>query len=133
MAALTALLVLATLFTQVSESLPKTSYFKMVDIWLLFCIIVIFLIIVFHSIIDNYIDYDDGPDAVVSFATIDEEKKRNSTKIVDLIKHGTQGSSYKKLHLWIFISRVVTFVLIVVFNIAYWGKLCASSGLVYIY
>ncbi|XP_076061383.1 uncharacterized protein LOC143037151 [Oratosquilla oratoria] len=52
MTALTSLLVMATLFSQVSDSLPKTSYFKMVDVWLLFCIISTFLVIIFHIIID---------------------------------------------------------------------------------
>ena len=33
---LTALLVLTTMFISVTESLPKTAYIKMVDIWLLF-------------------------------------------------------------------------------------------------
>ncbi|KAG7169454.1 Gamma-aminobutyric acid receptor subunit beta-1-like 2 [Homarus americanus] len=53
MVALTALLVLATLFAQASSSLPKTSYFKMVDIWLLFCVGITFLVIIFHILIDN--------------------------------------------------------------------------------
>ncbi|XP_071549664.1 uncharacterized protein [Panulirus ornatus] len=52
MSALTVLLVLAALFTQTSTSLPKTSYFKMVDVWLLFSISLIFFVIVFHVIID---------------------------------------------------------------------------------
>ncbi|XP_069951720.1 uncharacterized protein [Cherax quadricarinatus] len=52
MTSLTSLLVMATLFTQVAASLPKTSYFKLVDIWLLFCIFSTFFIIVFHIIID---------------------------------------------------------------------------------
>ncbi|KAK8752214.1 hypothetical protein OTU49_012524, partial [Cherax quadricarinatus] len=43
MSALTVQLVIATLFSQVSASLPKTSYFKMVDVWLLFCIAITFL------------------------------------------------------------------------------------------
>ncbi|XP_053641290.2 uncharacterized protein [Cherax quadricarinatus] len=50
--ALTVLLVLASLFTQTSTSLPKTSYFKMVDVWLLFSISLIFFVIVFHIVID---------------------------------------------------------------------------------
>ena len=49
MVSLTSLLVLASLLTQTSESLPKTSYFKMVDIWLFSCILTIFLIILFHT------------------------------------------------------------------------------------
>ncbi|XP_063845198.1 uncharacterized protein LOC135091470 isoform X1 [Scylla paramamosain] len=52
MSSLTVLLVLASLFTQTSTSLPKTSYFKMVDVWLLFCISLIFFVIVFHVTID---------------------------------------------------------------------------------
>ncbi|MPC61977.1 Glycine receptor subunit alpha-3 [Portunus trituberculatus] len=56
MSSLTVLLVLASLFTQASletsTSLPKTSYFKMVDVWLLFCISLIFFVIVFHVTID---------------------------------------------------------------------------------
>ncbi|KAK7081121.1 hypothetical protein SK128_027947 [Halocaridina rubra] len=53
MSTLTALLVLATLFAQASSTLPMTSYFKMVDIWLLFCVMVTFLVIIFHMLIDN--------------------------------------------------------------------------------
>lgn len=41
---------------QTSTSLPKTSYFKMVDVWLLFSISVIFFVIVFHVIIDMAAD-----------------------------------------------------------------------------
>nr|XP_045615865.1 uncharacterized protein LOC123768987 isoform X1 [Procambarus clarkii] len=50
--ALTVLLVLASLFTQTSTSLPKTSYFKMVDVWLLFSISLIFFVIIYHVVID---------------------------------------------------------------------------------
>ncbi|KAK7084745.1 hypothetical protein SK128_000419 [Halocaridina rubra] len=77
MTALTALLVLATLFTQVSTSLPKTSYFKMVDIWLLFCIILIFFIMVFHTIIDLHIDYGDCVGATDS-TTFFKRRQNNS-------------------------------------------------------
>ncbi|KAK4315441.1 hypothetical protein Pmani_013358 [Petrolisthes manimaculis] len=52
MSSLTVLLVLAALFTQTSTSLPKTSYFKMVDVWLLFSISLIFFVILFHVLID---------------------------------------------------------------------------------
>ncbi|XP_063865337.1 uncharacterized protein LOC135103173 [Scylla paramamosain] len=45
---LTTLLVLYTLFSQVSAKLPDTAYIKMVDMWFFFCIFVIFAIIVVH-------------------------------------------------------------------------------------
>lgn len=35
-----------------ATSLPKTSYFKLVDVWLVFCIFSTFFIIVFHILID---------------------------------------------------------------------------------
>ncbi|XP_071514440.1 uncharacterized protein [Panulirus ornatus] len=59
MASLTNLLVMATLFTQTSASLPKTSYFKMVDVWLLMCIALIFLIVILHALIDYLLRLQD--------------------------------------------------------------------------
>ncbi|KAF2358410.1 Neurotransmitter-gated ion-channel transmembrane domain [Trinorchestia longiramus] len=47
---------LITLFTQASSQLPKSSYFKLVDVWLLSSILIIFTIIVFHAIIDRLQD-----------------------------------------------------------------------------
>ena len=37
------MLVLVTMFISVSEGLPKTSYIKMIDVWLVFVLIVPFL------------------------------------------------------------------------------------------
>ena len=39
---LTALLSLTTLFISVTNSLPKTSYIKMIDVWLIFCLTIPF-------------------------------------------------------------------------------------------
>ncbi|XP_071514430.1 uncharacterized protein [Panulirus ornatus] len=61
MASLTNLLVMATLFTQTSASLPKTSYFKMVDVWLLMCIALIFLVVILHALIDYNLRLLDLP------------------------------------------------------------------------
>ncbi|XP_071522356.1 uncharacterized protein [Panulirus ornatus] len=52
MTSLTALLVLATISNQVATSLPKSSNFKLVDVWLVFCMVSLFLIIGFHVVID---------------------------------------------------------------------------------
>ncbi|XP_069159991.1 LOW QUALITY PROTEIN: uncharacterized protein [Procambarus clarkii] len=60
LASLTSLLVVATLYTQASASLPKTSYFKMVDVWLLSSIFFIFIIIVIHTIIDRVREMDNN-------------------------------------------------------------------------
>ncbi|KAK7077205.1 hypothetical protein SK128_002163 [Halocaridina rubra] len=53
MVSLTSLLVLSSLFNQSSSSLPKTSYFKLVDVWFLTSIVTIFVIIVIQTILDH--------------------------------------------------------------------------------
>ncbi|XP_063869502.1 glycine receptor subunit alpha-2-like [Scylla paramamosain] len=50
--ALTSLLVLSSLFTQTSNSLPKTSYFKLVDVWLFFSIVMIFNVVMLQTLVD---------------------------------------------------------------------------------
>ena len=52
---LTALLVLTTLFISVMNSLPKTSYLKFIDVWLLFNLFIPFTEVLLHTYIDNLI------------------------------------------------------------------------------
>jgi hypothetical protein len=49
---LTSLLVLTTLFISVSDSLPKTAYVKMIDIWLIFVQLVPWLEVLLHTAMD---------------------------------------------------------------------------------
>ena len=49
---LTSLLVLVTLFISVSDSLPRTSYVKLIDFWLIFNLLVPFIDILLHTVID---------------------------------------------------------------------------------
>ena len=49
---LTSLLVLVTLFISVSNSLPRTSYVKLIDVWLIFNLLVPFTDVLLHTIID---------------------------------------------------------------------------------
>ena len=50
---LTSLLVLTTLFISVSNSLPKTAYIKMMDIWLIFNLFIPFSEVLLHTYIDS--------------------------------------------------------------------------------
>ena len=52
--AVTALLVLAALLSSINDTLPKTAYFKFVDLWFNWFIANIFVIILIHVIIDYY-------------------------------------------------------------------------------
>ncbi|ROT81978.1 hypothetical protein C7M84_024864 [Penaeus vannamei] len=58
MVSLTSLLVLMTLFSQVADTLPRTSYFKLVDIWFFFSIIYTFLVIMQHTVVEYFHLYE---------------------------------------------------------------------------
>ena len=53
MGSVTALLVLASLLGTMEDNLPKSNQTKCIDIWFLCYIINIFLIIIFHVILEN--------------------------------------------------------------------------------
>ncbi|XP_071522701.1 uncharacterized protein [Panulirus ornatus] len=44
---------LSTMTVQTSSGLPKTSYFKMLDVWLFFSIVLIFAIVILHAMIEH--------------------------------------------------------------------------------
>ena len=48
------MLVMVTLFVGTSESLPETSYAKMIDIWMIFCLISTFAEIVIQTLIEYF-------------------------------------------------------------------------------
>lgn len=62
MVSLTALLVLSTLFSQISDSLPKTSYFKLVDVWFFSSILFTFLTIMTHTLVEYKHHYTSNVD-----------------------------------------------------------------------
>jgi hypothetical protein len=50
---LTSLLVLTTLFIGIASSLPRTSYVKMIDVWLIVRFLVPFVEVLLHTAIDS--------------------------------------------------------------------------------
>ncbi|XP_069977730.1 uncharacterized protein [Penaeus vannamei] len=116
--AITALLVLSSLFTQTSNALPKTSYFKMVDVWLFFSILIIFIVVFIQTLVE-----------FSSLETVFALKRRN--KIIQVSKCGqTQGTKTASepappltLSLKILlIGRFLIPLIVVIFNISYWAK-----------
>ncbi|KAK4291768.1 hypothetical protein Pmani_035423 [Petrolisthes manimaculis] len=66
MVSLTALLVLATLFTQITETTPTTSYLKLLDAWFVACILVNFSIVILLVVINCHrIREKEAPDVQV--------------------------------------------------------------------
>ena len=47
------MLVLTTMFINVSNNLPKTSYMKMMDVWLLFNLLYPFIVVLLHTYMDT--------------------------------------------------------------------------------
>ena len=66
------MLVLVTMFISVSNNLPKTSYMKMIDVWLLFNLLYPFVIVLIHTRMDSLRENegDEELDNNVSESTI---------------------------------------------------------------
>ena len=47
------MLVLTTMFINISNNLPATSYMKMIDVWLLFNLILPFIVVLMHTYMDT--------------------------------------------------------------------------------
>ena len=56
---LTAMLVLATMFISIAESLPKTAYLKMMDYWLVFNLILPFVEVLLHTYMEKLTKEDE--------------------------------------------------------------------------
>ncbi len=48
------MLVLTSLFISISDSQPRTAYIKLMDIWLIFCLLIPFAEVLLHALLDTY-------------------------------------------------------------------------------
>ncbi|XP_066973211.1 uncharacterized protein [Macrobrachium rosenbergii] len=103
---------MGSLFSQVSETLPKTSYFKMVDVWLLFCIGITFLVIIFHAVIDSILY--QGANQGASLPTTGNSWLANGKSTSEDVTYTNIG---KRM---VLLAKVVTMIVFVIFNMAYW-------------
>ena len=115
---LTSLLVLVTLFISVSNSLPRTSYVKLIDVWLIFNLLVPFIDVLLHTIIDIIRnDYDPTIDASTFVA-------RSSVKISPEGVKFMAEKDKKRLKLlkgFVLVGRAGLPVIYVLFSILYFG------------
>ena len=85
----TSLLVIATLINAVKSDLPKTAYTKFIDIWFLWHVLSVFVIIVYHIFLDrirkNFENLIKNKDEVVKYEE-DITSTLNNTKTI-LIKN----------------------------------------------
>ena len=134
---LTGMLVLTTIFMTVSSNLPQTSYVKMIDIWLLFCILVPFFEVLLHTWMDcnrsenreinhhgKSVSVDGSETVVVPFSDT-----RNSGLIarkenvqVDALKKMYKEANVNKNNIkrGEFLGKKLIPTLIIIFSIVYW-------------
>ena len=75
------LLVLTTLFISISDALPRTSYVKLVDIWLITNLMIPFFEIILQSLMNAwYIDYKDNDNKILRVAPMNQKDKANNVQ-----------------------------------------------------
>ena len=94
------MLVLTTMFINVSNSLPKTSYMKMVDAWLLFNLLYPFIVVLLHTYMDTL--RNDGEREINHHGKsikINEESKDNEDggTVIQVTSIGIIKTAYKML------------------------------------
>lgn len=110
---------------KVSSSLPKTSYFKMVDIWLLFCIVMNFIIILVHAVVDyvyhteRSIGINSYPSPVKKVAPM--PARPESQQQLHWADERPKVPFNIKLKSLIFASKVLVLSVFLVFSVCYWG------------
>ena len=96
------MLVLTTMFINVSNSLPKTSYMKMVDAWLLFNLLYPFIVVLVHTYMDTLRNDEDREiNHHGKTITIDEENNHgNSDGTTIKVKlHKNETNIFNKIEL----------------------------------
>ena len=92
---LTIMLVMTTIFTSKIEELPPTSDMKMIDIWLIFCLVVPFLEVILRTTIEcmNCTCANCETKDAKKAETEKEDKKKEEDAI--------QGVSSEVTHVWV--------------------------------
>ena len=95
----TTLLVLTTLFISVSDALPRTSYVKMMDIWLIFNLMIPFLEIILQTMIHKLQDeYEYGNEVALFQGPISNNEGAGTKSVNGLarMKNTTDISRQKR-------------------------------------
>ena len=104
---LTSLLLLTTVYISISESLPKTAYIKMIDVWMIFNLCIPFAEVLLHTVIDSYKHKNNNK------VSNDSEEKNT---IFEVRKTKSTG---RKLKMWQKVATLGLPVVYIVFLIFY--------------
>ena len=115
---LTTLLVLYTLFNSTSSALPDTAYIKMIDIWFLYCILMLFVIITVHVVVEH-LEKAGAGSAVFPVVKVKSQATYSTTP-------GSRAVMRPDRIIRIMRTYVIPSSTIV-FNMTFWGILIFSS------
>ena len=77
MIAITTMMVVATIQSSINKMVPKTSYIKMIDVWLLYSFNIIIVMMVVHTYMDHFVKRDPT-DQRWHFSNIIKDFKNNN-------------------------------------------------------
>ena len=117
---LTTLLVLYTLFSNTSKALPDTAYIKMIDMWFLYCISILFVIIIVH-IFAEHLDTGGKGTTVQPVQPVTFDVKHTTVAVG--VKTITTSRGEKLLRV---LRVVVVPAAVVTFNTIFWAVLLLS-------
>lgn len=95
MVSLTSLLVLMSLFSQTAETIPRTSYIKLVDAWFITVIVLSFSIIITIIVIE-YIKRENEIKVKNSLKIKPYDSREKSVKVLDIDKKIVKLNFYAK-------------------------------------
>ena len=75
----TLLLVLTTLFIGISTALPRTSYVKMIDIWLIVNLLILFVDIILQTVINFIAEDEEKPNPKVTLRQVGASQSQRLT------------------------------------------------------
>ena len=88
---LTIMLVMTTIFTSKIEELPPTSDMKMIDLWLIFCLVVPFTEVILRTVIES----------LTCVCCSDEETEKKSKTIADQVRAANKGKKDSSATAWV--------------------------------
>merc|ERR1719468_1266754 len=83
MIAITTMMVVATIQSSINKMVPKTSYIKMIDVWLLYSFNIIIVMMVVHTYMDSYVKRDPGDESTQPKAINPRRRVKNKDQIAD--------------------------------------------------
>ena len=88
---LTIMLVMTTIFTSKIEELPPTSDMKMIDLWLIFCLVVPFTEVILRTMIES----------LTCVCCSDEETEKKSKTIANHVRAANKGKKDSSATAWV--------------------------------